>query len=231
LIGRRAAKIFEGAQARAGDDTTPIPRVYQMTPATGQVIYDPSSLTAGGPTPLPAPVPIGRNTGPHPSQPSLLGRPTPLPSSQPKTPTSIQGSNGQLSMPVAPPRRRGVWIGVATIAVIAIGAVAIFGLGKSEATQTQPASAPPAAASVAPAPPPAPPPAVEPQPEPVAVEPATIEPAQPPPVVAEPSNPVVVKVTPVVKKPPAPKPIKKPPPPKTEPTPAEPGGDLYIKRQ
>jgi len=43
LLGRRAAKIFEGAAARAERDTTPIPKVPRITPSSSQMaVAEPS---------------------------------------------------------------------------------------------------------------------------------------------------------------------------------------------
>ena len=228
LIGRRATKMSEGAAARAENDSTPIPKFPKPTPATGQVIVDPSSLTLGGPTPIPAPVPIGRNSSSHAS---LLGRPTPVPSSQPKTPTSLQGSSGQVALAPSEPRRRGLWIAMSAAAGLGIVAFLVFGLGIGRGKETanaQPAAAPaPAPIQVEPpaAPPPPPPPLPEPVAEPVPEPVKVAEPAVAPP----PPRTVPKKGTPrtpaFVRKNPKKDTVKR------EPTPAEPGGDLYIKRQ
>ena len=83
------------------------------------------------------------NLTPQPGAPTLLGRPTPMPSTAPKTPTSIHASNGQLaSIPESKPRGRGLVIGVVAASMIAIGGVAMFAIERS-GTATSAASQPP----------------------------------------------------------------------------------------
>ena len=150
----------------------------------------------------------------------VLGRPTPLPSGQPKTPTSINVSMGELAVTRPPAPKRRSWL-IVTTAVVLIGA---GGTGAYMATRLD-TPAPSAAA----------------RPQAPVVEPVKarveVEPVAPPPVVA-PVAPVVPEVKPPVtvddKQRPKATP-KKPPPPRTvvkKKDPAtEPGGELYIKRQ
>jgi serine/threonine protein kinase len=105
----------------------------------------PSNLTPGGLGLTPA------NLTPAPSIPTLLGRPTPMPSAAPKTPTSIQASSGG----------RGLLIGVVAASMIAIGGAAMFVIDRNSSTTaaSEPASAKPT------------------KPEPVLGEPTPTEPA------------------------------------------------------
>ena len=264
LLGRRAQKMFDGAVARSESDTTPMPnKPMRITPTSGQMaVAVPTSDAGLTPAPL---APIGRSSG---AQPSLLGRPTPMPSSQPKTPTSIQRSNGQISIapPTLKPRRHGLWIGVAVVALAGGAAFAMFGLGGGDSgSEVQPAT-PPAATPAEPGkteaakteaaktepvktepvkPEPVKPELVKTEPvntetadtEPVKTEPVKTEQIKPEPVKTEPVKttkppvrqiaavkrpPVVVKTVPPKKK--DPKDLK-------DPKAAEPGGELYIKRQ
>ena len=138
LLGRRSY----GAPVPSAQHTGPITPISQNDLSDVRTQMTPGSLTPGSLTPgslTPA------NPAPPPSMPTLLGRPTPMPSSAPRTPTSIQASAGQLAQLDAPKSRgRGLLIGLVAMSVIAIGAVAMFVIDRqgSHASEPTPAVAP-----------------------------------------------------------------------------------------
>jgi len=142
LLGRRTARMFEGAAQRADDMTPAPPTAYRPTPAYAQTpvgTNDGSDVAHRTPAPL---TPMGRSTN---SQPSILGRPTPLPTSQPKTPTSIGGSSGEVASLLASqaekPRRRGLLIALTSVTIVAVGVIAMVamnGKGGAPASTSQP---------------------------------------------------------------------------------------------
>ena len=240
LLGRRSY----GAPAPAYSHTGPITPVSPDDLSDVRTQFTPGTLTPA-------------NIAPQPSVPTLLGRPTPVPSTAPKTPTSIQGSSGQLAEVAPRPRRgRGLVIGVVAASMIAIGAVAMFAIDRDSSAASEPAAAvtpakpepvlgaePTDVASPTPTEPvvtkTAPAPVVtktEPaakKPEPGVTEPVVTK--KPEPVVTKKTEPVVTKKTePAVKKsePVVKKTEPKKPPPKKDPTPSTgDDGDLYGKRE
>ncbi|MFN0251283.1 MAG: protein kinase domain-containing protein [Kofleriaceae bacterium] len=102
----------------------------------------PSNLTPGSLRPGLTPA----NLTPAPSIPTLLGRPTPMPSTAPKTPTSIQASSGQLAQLAPRPKRRGrgLVIGVVAASMIVIVGAAMFAIDRgTTSTASEPAAAKP----------------------------------------------------------------------------------------
>ncbi len=210
LLGRRGSRVF-GDAARAPDDATPPP---VTPPSSTPVRLTPASMSAAdrsSRTPVSASQPGAQ----------VLGRPTPPPG-RVSTPTSIQASSGEVGSEPPPPRRsrRLLAIGL-TAMTLSSGGIAAYMV----------ASSGPNAAVITPAKQPAPelpkivaPVAVTPipetKPEPVPAAPPPEIPAPPP--APEPIKPKIFQLA----KPRIPKAT-----PKVVPKPAEPGGDLYIKRQ
>ena len=226
LLGRRALKLFEGSPART-DDYTPSPQAPQrITPTSAQMAVE-GSDAARRARPLTPSVRSSSGT------PSLLGRPMPV-VEQPRTPTSVGGSSGEVVLPVYAPRRRGLLIGLTSASLVAVGVIAMlaFGGGRGGATSgaVQPTGAQPASPPIS-LEPAAEPPKVEPAKvaEPVKVEPKTTETmktAIKQPAIKQPLKKVPVKV--MGKKDPVKKdPLKKDP----VKVPDELGGELFKKRE
>ncbi len=234
LLSRRASKMFEGART---DDLTPSAQAppQRITPTSAQMAVEGSDATRRA-QPL---TPISRSSG---GTPSLLGRPTPV-ADQPRTPTSVGGSSGEVVRPVLPvytPRRRGLLIGVTSATLVAIGVVAMVlfsgGRGGSESSAVTPAASQPASPPMLLQPVTEQPATVEPATvEPAKVEPATVEPATVEPRAIDPVKSagkqavkkVVVKKDPVKKNPVRKDPVKQEPVKVKD----EPGGELFEKRE
>ncbi|MBA3457413.1 MAG: protein kinase [Deltaproteobacteria bacterium] len=207
FLGRRTMRTIDGSRPGTGERTP-----NQRTPTSSQlaetVLADASDVESrGGAGPL---TPGSRSTG---GTPSLLGRPTPAPSTQPTTHTSIGGSSGQFAQPLSPesrPRRRGILIAMTSASLIAIGIIAMLAVGGGSEDSESPeplgseaASSPITLEPVTPEPAKLVEPAkVEPaNVEPANVEPANVEPAKEPAqvadpiVVAEPAKVAEVKTT------------------------------------
>jgi len=224
LLGRRSVRGFDHRTPRpnvAGDETPPPFTPPPFTPARLTPVGVQMAVVPADPTVL---TPVSASM--------VLGRPTPLPSGHPRTPTSIGAGIGELAsppepvVPVAMAPRRGRTIAMVALAVVAIGGVGLFAMGRTGGKSGEV----PAPAAAQPAPDPAPV-ATKPDPAPVAVKP------DPTPVVVTPDpTPTPVAVTPdpthpnppptTIKKPVAPKPAT----PKPVVKPADPS-DIYTKRQ
>jgi serine/threonine-protein kinase len=182
LLGRRSAKGY--------DHKTPRPSAGDATPAP----FTPPQLTPSRLTPpMGVEIDVERTEMTPVSQSMVLGRPTPMPSGTPKTPTSIGSGVGEVSGMVPAiqepkPRRRGAVIGAVALAVVAIVGVGVFALGGSSGAQSEntPAAAPAAAPSptaTETATPPAAPIAATPPP------PLLVTPDPPPPTLPPPPDP------------------------------------------
>jgi serine/threonine-protein kinase len=193
LLGRRATKMFEAAAMRS-EDTTPVPKVpYRITPTSGQMAAaHPDDMSDASSR---SPAPSGRLTGLTGSSSSVLGRPTPIPTTKSNTPTSIGGSNGEVASAVLPeykPRRRGLLIGLTSATLVAAGIVAMLafggrGGGSTSTAAQQPESDVPATEPIK----------LEPvTDEPQAVESAKAEPAKAEPAKAEPEKVEPTKIEP-----------------------------------
>ncbi|MBA2540238.1 MAG: protein kinase [Deltaproteobacteria bacterium] len=235
LLGRRGSRVLDSQDATDRDDDSP----RRLTPPSHMMVANPISSSQPSLSALQSPVP------------TVLGRPTPMSTSQVKTPTSVGGSSGQVQVNTGleqslKPRRSGLVVGITATVVLALGGGGAwvassqgwFG-GKAE--------------QAAAAQPPEPPPKIEPieavrpdlKPDDKAVEAKTVVEAKvvdktkvEPKPKPNPTTVVAKQPVPVAK---IPTPIKRPvvqpvvqkkqdpkPDPKPEPTP---GGDLYNRRR
>jgi serine/threonine-protein kinase len=170
MLGRRTTRVFDAA--RAPDDVTPPPMTPPRTTRQGRdTVSDDDSETR-----------VGRSTN------SL----TPVPDPGRKTPTSINGSNGEVAArPVLKTRKRTALVVGAFVATAALGAgiVVVIGPGRGDAQPTvAPAASEPAASKPDPVPA---------KPEPVTAEPVTAEPLKAEPVTTVPVTTVPVTTVPV----------------------------------
>jgi serine/threonine-protein kinase len=232
LLGRRSTKSFnaprvEAETTPANIDSGPIPR---LTPRSGQ-------MAVAVPPDASQRTPISQSQPQLPPVATVLGRPTPQPSSASRTPTSVNVSSGEVTRMPKMKSRRGLWIGLTATACIAVGGGAIWYTkhDAAPAAASAPVQAPPppveAKSVVEPPAPPPPPPVAE---EDVKREPTIAEPKPEPISSSGLDNEKLVKST--VKTPKTGG--KKPPKSKTQPQPkpgsgsaVEVGGELYKRRQ
>ncbi len=215
LLGRRSTRSFDAV--RVPEDATPIGAPPRLTPPSTMMAVPHIDKTPGGATEIdPAPAGARLSLTPVPGVPLQ------------RSPTSINGSNGEIAAAsLAPARRRGPVIVASFLGAAALGAAIIYFTAGGD-SGAQPAASAPAPAAIT-APPPAPvappPPAAEPAAATEPAKPAGPVPTEPP---AEPAKPIAKVAKPVhpplvhphPKQPPAPPP-KKPPP----------GDDVYTHRQ
>ncbi len=228
LLGRRSTKGMSAVMPVTDPDSGPVPR---LTPRSAQMAVAPPPDVSR---------PISSSQPELPPTPTLLGRPTPVPGSTPRTPTSVnsRGEVGKAAspMPTYRPRRRALWIGLTALVCIAAGGGALYYTTLRDPGTTAAASAP------RPAPPP--PPTLDYKPTRL----DDTEPAQPPEPpkqkpadIAKPGEDKHAPTIGEVKTSPEPKVVKKVVKTPRPPTPnagsgsgsatVEVGGDLYKKRQ
>ena len=185
LLGRRSTRSFNAPQIDG--DQTPSGPVPRLTPRSAQMAVVPPEARPRSPESQSQPV--------LPPMATVLGRPTPMPSGQ-RTPTSVNGSSGQVAkLPSLRPSRRGLWAALTVVTLLGAGGVYYY--TQHYANDVTPAAA--SAPTELPAPPPPPPEVVKQAPPPVDYTPHRVDPPPPPPV--EPTITEVKKSEPTIEKP------------------------------